>query len=426
MGLRDLAGRFDAAFTRAALSHYGTGRRDAFNRPGITSEASGMMESSWSGIRIDQATASRMIAIHAAWSLIADAVGLLPWGAYAKQGKSRMELDEPDWMYQPVPDDPSLTWDEHVSQLAVSLASDGSSFTMVLPEVTRPYELRVLDPERVTVRRVGSEPRYDYRPEGGGKDELGPDQIIHVSRLRRPGQLRGLSPIEEAAQSIGKARAADRLGARVFNNAVLLSGYVSVPGDLSPAAHALLSEEIAKQYGGNANAGKPGVFANGGEWKVPAPNLEALQLLAVLERGVLDIGMLYHVPPRKLAVVSPGAMSYSSVEQTAIEWVQDGVRPYVNRIENAYRRLLPGRETYLRANVDGLLRGDFKTRMDGMVAAINSHQLLVDEARALEERPPLSTIPDEILYGPGGLFDSPNSPTAPAAPAAATTGRFPA
>ena len=407
MGLRDLAGRFDAALTRYVTSQ----QRDVFNRPGL--DPFGFSGPSWSGVRIDQATASRMIAIHAAWSLIADGVGLIPWGAFEKNGSTRIELGEPDWMYQPVPDDPSLSWDEHVSQLAVSLASDGNSFTMVLPEVLNAAELRVLDPERIEVRRAGSEPRYHYSVPGGGREILGPDQIIHVSRLRRPGQLRGLSPIDEAAQSLGKVRAADRLGSRVLDNAVLLSGFVSVPGALSPEAHQLLTDQIEKQYGGGGNAGRPGIFANGAEWKVPMPNLEAMQLLAVLEWGVLDVARIHHIPPRKLGVVSPGAMSYASVEQTAIEWVVDGLRPYITRIENAYRRLIPGRETYVRANVEGLLRGDFKTRMDGMVAALNSHQMLVDEARALEERPPLSSIPDEVLFGPGGLLNTPNAPTNP-------------
>lgn len=414
MGIRDLAGRLDAALTRYVEGQ----QRDVFVKQGI--DPGSLLGPSWSGLRIDQGTASRMIAIHAAWDLIAGGVGLIPWGAYEKQGAVRLELPEPEWMYRPVPDDPSLTWDEHLSQVAVSLASDGNAFTMVLPEVLNPTELRVLDPERVQVRRSGSEPRYDVSWEGGGRDTLGPDQIIHVSRLRRPGALRGLSPIEEAAQSLSKIRAADRLGARVFDNAVLLSGFVSVPGNLSPEAHLLLEEQIAKQYGGGGNAGKPGVFANGAEWKVPMPNLEDMQLLAVLEWGVLDIARIHHIPPRKLGVVSPGAMSYASVEQTAIEWVVDGLRPYITRIETAYRRLLPGRDTYLRGNVDGLLRGDFKTRMDGLVAALNSHQLLVDEARALEERPPLASIPDAVLFGPGGLLNTPNAPTAPAA---ATTGR---
>jgi len=386
-------------------------RRDVFNRQGI--DPHGLMGPSWSGLRIDQSTASRMIAIHAAWSLIADSVGLLPWGAFDRVGDARVPLPEPDWMYRPVPDDPSITWDEHVSQLAVSLASDGSSFTLVLPEVLNPSELRVLDPERIEVRRSGSEPRYLYSPEGGGREPLGPDQIIHISRLRRPGALRGLSPIEEAAQSLGKARSADRLGARVFDNAVLLSGFVSVPGPLSETAHELLTDQIEKQYGGGGNAGKPGIFANGAEWKVPAPNLEDMQLLELLRWGVLDVARLYHIPAHKLGDNSPGSVSYSSVEQQAIEWVTDGVRPYVTRIENAYRRLIPGRETYVRANVDGLLRGDFKTRMEGIALAVDKHLMLVDEGRALEERPPLSSYPDEVLFGPGGLLNTPNAPTTP-------------
>lgn len=391
---------------RAIADRIGS-RRDVFVKQGIPAES--LMGPSWSGVRIDQGTASRMIAIHAAWSLLADSAGLIPYHAFAEEGDARVRLPDPDWLYQPVPDDPSITWDEHCSQLVVSLASDGNSFTLALPEVLDPSELRVLDPERIEVRRVRAEPRYHYRPEGGGLEVLGPDQVIHISRLRRPGALRGLSPIEEAAQSLGKVRSADKLGARVFQNAILLSGYVAVPGALSPEGHELLRDEIVKQYAGAENAGKPGIFANGAEWKVPAPNLEHLQLVELLRWGVLDVARLYHIPPRKLGDNSPGSMSYSSVEQTAIEWVVDGVRPYVQRIEAGYRRLLPGRETYLHGNIDGLLRGDFKTRMEAMAQAVQSRLLLIDEARALEERPPMASFTEAQLNGPGGLLRTPNN-----------------
>ena len=387
----------------AFLRSYGSETRNVPIQGIVSSEATSAFGPSWSGVVVSQANATRIIAVQAIWGLLADSAGLLPVHVYDREGEGRVQLDDPDWLLAPDPLDPSVTTGEHFSQAVLSMASDGNEFTLALPHVVMPTELRILEPDRIEVKREGRTPVYRYRPEGGGTEILGPDQVIHTPRLRRPGALRGISPIEEAAQALGKTVAADRFGSRVFANGMSIVGALTVPGPLDTQGADQLRDEIEKTYGGGMNANKPGIFGNGATFGYPQTNVEQLQLLEVLRWGVLDVARLYHVPPHLAGDNSPGSVSYASVEQTAIEFVQYAVRPYVERLEASYRRLLPPGQ-FLSFNIDGLLRGDFKSRIEAIALALQTQQLVLDEARALENRPPLSTMDPAFLAGPGGLL----------------------
>jgi hypothetical protein len=83
-----------------------------------------------------------------------------------------------------------------------------------------------------------------------------------------------------------------------------------------------------------------------------------------------------------------GSMSYASVEQNAIFFVQHTLRPYIVKLEDAYSRLLPN-GVFIRFNVDGLLRGDFATRVAGYSSGLQSGWLRINDVRAYEELPPI-------------------------------------
>jgi len=83
-----------------------------------------------------------------------------------------------------------------------------------------------------------------------------------------------------------------------------------------------------------------------------------------------------------------GSMSYASVEQNAIQFSQYTLRPYVSKIETALTSLLPG-DAFYRINMDGLLRGDFQTRMSGYSTAIQMGAFSINDVRRLEDLSPV-------------------------------------
>ena len=82
-------------------------------------------------------------------------------------------------------------------------------------------------------------------------------------------------------------------------------------------------------------------------------------------------------------------MSYASVEQNAIFFVQHTLRPYIVKLEDAYSRLLPN-GIFIKFNVDGLLRGDFATRVAGYSSGLQAGWLRINDVRAYEELPPIN------------------------------------
>lgn len=368
-----------------AILGTGPSRRDLFYREGIPP----VSETSWSGERIDQDSAVRMIAVYACVSLLADTVSTLPVGTYVKQGTTRLPDDDPDWLDMPVPTDPSLTRIDHLSQLMWSQGLDNNSFTLVLPDVSDPAELRVCNPNRVEVKSSRTGPRYTLTPDGGGREEVGPDQMVHISRARLGGTGRGVSPVSVASQSLATKRAAERLAAKVFGNGMFLSGQLLLPGPAQQEVIDQLRGEITEQYVGSDNAFKPGIFANGAKWDVPGINLAQFQLLEQNQNVTKEVARVYRIAPYLVGVTEPGAMANASVEAQGIEFEKFTIRPYIERIELAYRRLLgPGR--YLKFDTKGLLRGDFKTRMEGYQVATGAKLMLPEEARALEDMPPIA------------------------------------
>lgn len=349
------------------------------------------------GIRISQEAATRIITILRCNQILADSVSTLPVAAYTRQDRVRLPAPTPSWLETPVPEDPSITAVEHFSQAVWSYGLDGNIFTLALPSVYDPAALYVLDPRKVEIKKG---PRYRITREGAATIECGPDQLIHITRHRLAGALRGLSPIDEAALTLGTQRQAQRFGDKVFANGVYMSGYVKLPGPAAPDVIDQLKEEIDEQYGG-ANQFKPGVFANNSSWEVPQLSLEQLQFLAFQKWGKEECANLYGIPPYMVGSTEPGAMAYASVDAMAVDMEKLTLRPILVKIEAGYRRLLPPGE-FLRFDTKGWLRGDVKTRFEAYHLGLQDKIYDIDEVRSFEDEPPFGGER-------GGPLETPNN-----------------
>jgi hypothetical protein len=84
----------------------------------------------------------------------------------------------------------------------------------------------------------------------------------------------------------------------------------------------------------------------------------------------------------------PGTQSYASVEQNAIQFVTHTLRPYIEKIEWSYSRLLP-EQAFLKFNVDGLLRGDFNSRITAYATGMQSGFMSINDVRRIEDMTPV-------------------------------------
>jgi hypothetical protein len=126
-------------------------------------------------------------------------------------------------------------------------------------------------------------------------------------------------------------------------------------------------------------------LSGGASYKQTTVPNDAAQFLESRRFSVEEIARAFNIPLSMMGV--PGTQSYASVEQNAIQFVVHTLRPYIEKLEWSYSRLLPV-EAFLKFNVDGLLRGDFNSRITAYSTGLQSGFMSVNDVRRLEDLSP--------------------------------------
>lgn len=336
------------------------------------------------GTSINDDTALEINAFYACVSLIADTISTLPVDAFERRNGTRYPYrPKPAWLYRP---DVDLNKNEHFQQVLVSLMMDGNAFIRIFRDNNgQIVNLVVLNPMKVRVeRRAVGMKMYFYE----GEDRaLTGDDILHISDLLKPGEVRGVGRVDKLKENLGLASALQSFAARFFGQGAQTSGIIEFPGELNVDQARDLANAFDNRHGGFRKSHKTGVLSGGAKFKeTNVPNDQA-QFLDSRRLAVEDIARAFLVPPHMIGL-NNGSMSYASVEQNAIFFVQHTLRPYIVKLEDAYSRLLPN-GIFIKFNVDGLLRGDFATRVAGYSSGLQAGWLRINDVRALEEMSPI-------------------------------------
>jgi len=211
--------------------------------------------------------------------------------------------------------------------------------------------------------------------------------MIHITELKLPGQLRGVSRIEQVRESLGLSAALQEFSARFFGQGSITSGLIEFPGNLTEEQAKSLVDSYEQAHRGLRRSHRPGVLSGGAKFQKTGVDPNEAQMLESREFSVEEIARVFRVPLHMIQVAKPGAMSYASVEQNAIQFVTYTLRPYIEKIEIAYSRLLP-EGAFIKFNVDGLLRGDIQTRYAAFSTGLQSGFLSINDVRRLEDLRP--------------------------------------
>lgn len=353
------------------------------------------------GVRVSARSSLQLSAVWACVRLLTNTVASLPAEIVVSIGTRRfVEYDRPAWLVAPDPADPTMTTAEHFAQLTTSLLLDGNFFVYVEGGVDAPRRLLVLDPRRVEVRVDEGRLHYPVRDERGVVvADVAPEAMLHGTWIRLPGAARGLSPIDAARSGIGLGLAAESFGARFFGAGAALSFGVEYPGELSPEQRTEFSESLRRRHEGTSNSHAIGILTRGAKFVTGlGVSNEQSQFLETRKFTVEDIaGRIFGVPPHMVGSQEPGASSYNSVEQRSLEFRQYSVLGLVRRIEDPYQRLVrvpaaiadPRARAAFRLNIEGLARADMASRYAAYASGIEKGFVTPNEARALEDLPPL-------------------------------------
>jgi HK97 family phage portal protein len=228
-----------------------------------------------------------------------------------------------------------------------------------------------------------------------GKDSqvyLAPTDVLHIPGLGFDG-LVGYSPIAMAKNAVGLAIATEEYGAKFFANGAAPGGVLEHPGTIKDPQK--VKESWNAAYQGSCNAHRVAVLEEGMKYQPIGISPEQAQFLETRKFQINEIARIFRVPPHMLADLEKS--SFSNIEQQSLEFVKYTLDPWVVRWEQSMcRALLIDSEkpsVFIKFNVDGLLRGDYQSRMTGYATARQNGWMSANDIRELEN---LDRIPEEL------------------------------
>ena len=359
-----------------------------------------LMGASSSGRRVTERTAMQMTAVYSCVRILSETLASLPLHIYeSSETNSRKATKHP--LYKLLHDEPNPEMTSFIFRetLMTHLLLWGNAYAQIIRngkgEVLALYPLM---PDRMRVDRDEYGQLYyeymlsdsDANAKESGAVRLSTQDILHIPGLGFDG-LVGYSPIAMAKNAIGMAIATEEYGAAFFANGATPSGILTHPGVIkNPEA---MRESWSKGFGGR-NSHKVAILEEGMNYTPISIAPNEAQFLETRKFQLNEIARIFRVPPHMVGDLEKS--SFSNIEQQSLEFVKYTLDPWVSRFEQAMtRRLLTDDEKknyYIKFNVDGLMRGDYQSRMNGYATARQNGWMSANDIRALEN---LDLISDE-------------------------------
>ena len=354
------------------------------------------------GKTVTERSAMQMTAVYSCVRILAEAVAGLPLHLYkyTDGGGKEKALDHP--LYRLLHDEPNPEMSSFVFRetLMTHLLLWGNAYAQVIRngqgEVIALYPLM---PNKMSVDRDENGRLYYtyYR----GSDEaiknkdfavtLQPSDVLHIPGLGFDG-LVGYSPIAMAKNAIGMAIACEEYGAKFFANGAAPGGVLEHPGTIKDPQR--VRESWQSTFGGSGNANKIAVLEEGMKYTPIGISPEQAQFLETRKFQINEIARIFRVPPHMVGDLEKS--SFSNIEQQSLEFVKYTLDPWVIRWEQSIMRALlsPEEKTqyFVKFNVEGLLRGDYQSRMNGYAIGRQNGWMSANDIRELEN---LDRIPAE-------------------------------
>lgn len=349
-----------------------------------------------SGINVDEMRAMQTSAVYACVKILAETIASLPLHIFKKGKGGKNEMAEQHPLFSCLYEFPNeeMTSFEFRETMMTSLLLWGNAYARIIRKQGHTTELWYLKPNQMVVERDSTtgKIKYTYSDEITNKTYVyRPDQIFHIKAMSIDG-VKGLSPIAQAREAVGLALATEEYGAKFFGNGARPGGVLEHPGTLKDPEK--LRESWNKVYQGTRNSHKVAVLEEGMKYHSIGIAPEDAQFLETRKYQVNEICRIFRVPPHLVGDLEKA--TFSNIEHQSIEFLQHTIRPWLVRWEQAISRMLLDESEQLlyfaRFNVDGLLRGDYKSRMEGYAIGRQNGWLSANDIRQLED---LSDIPEE-------------------------------
>lgn len=343
-----------------------------------------------SGVHVNAETAMKVPAVASAVNFLSGTLAGLPLHVYrrGREGRTRVTGNLANSLHD-APNDfvSSFDWRK---QLFTGKFTGGRGLSYIERNSSGAVEaIWPLDPERVTVKRDRFINTYEYT-EDGRKIVYQANEIIDLPFLLKSDGFSHRSPIAMGKDAIGLAIAVNEYGSKFLANGGVPP--FAVTGNFqTSAALQRAADDLQKAVKKAAKENRQALTLPAGlDIKEIGANPEQTQMIETQRFCIEQIARLYSIPPTFLQDLTHG--TYSNTEQQDLHFVKHTLKQHVEQFEQELNLKLFGRRSramYVEMNMDGLLRGDFKTRMEGWARGVQSGVVTPNEAREAENRPAL-------------------------------------
>ncbi len=333
---------------------------------------------------LDTDKAITLTSVWCAIRLLSESVSSLPCSVYTKQPNGDKIEDSNNRIYNLIKYRPNnyqnkITFFEYIM---MSICTSGNSYVQILRDGSgKPIQLIPISPDDVTV--VINEGELFYQTDGAGV--LDAADMLHFKTLTDNG-IDGISPIDQCKNALNWGLSVEEFGSTFFKNGAKPSSVLATDRALSEQAIERLKNSFSNTYSQLKNSNSTIILEEGLTFKPISISPEQAQFLSSRQFSIEEVARIFNVPPHMLKDLSKS--SFNNIEMQSQEFVTYTLMPYLTRIENEMNyKLFRTNEigkTFIEFNVNGLLRGDVKTRNEAYKTAITNGYMSINEVRQKE------------------------------------------
>ena len=328
--------------------------------------------------------ATTLTSVWCAIRLLSESVSSLPCSVYKKQANGDKIEDTENRIYNLIKYYPNkyqnkITFFEYIM---MCICTNGNSYVQIVRDNNgNPVELIPLNPEKVDV--VINDGQLFYQLKNSGI--LDSADLLHFKTLTNDGII-GISPIDQCAKALNWGLNLEQFGNTFFKNGAKPSSVLSTDRALSETAIERLKHSFNSAYSKLSNSNSTIILEEGLTFKPISITPEQAQFLLSRQFSIEETARIFNVPPHMLKDLTKS--SFNNIEMQSQEFVTYTLIPYITRIESEMNaKLFRTNEignTFIEFNVNGLLRGDVKSRNEAYKTAITNGYMSINEVRQKE------------------------------------------
>lgn len=386
-------------------------RRTDYPQSSISNFIKWLTEGFWggskalSGEQVDQETALKFSAVYACVKVLTETMASIPKHVFELKDGNRLPATNHQ-IYELVHSEPNplMTAFTFYETLMAHAVGWGNAYAEIkrgpdyIPKELYPIHPGLVEPKLFKNGKLYYEVKKEQGKQLVKDKDVRAENMIHVPGLSYNGII-GKSPIEVAADSIGLGLAMQRWSSEFFKNGASLTGVFEHPGKLSDKAYKHLSESLKEKTTKQGERHGIQILEEGMKYAPKAIPPEAAQFIQSRKFQINEIARIFRVPPHMIADLERS--TNNNIEHQGIEFVTYTMLPWCMRFEQEFNRKLfkesEKGKMFVKCNLNGLLRGDAKSRAEYFEIMTRIGVYSINEVRELEDKNKIGAEGDKRL-----------------------------